>query len=140
VTLTQANQRNRQGAAMRIFVGALLRLVGMTVVLSGAVILISQWTAGTNRVSLFVGFGCVALVTLLVNVLESLAYARWALFAAVASIATELIMSNLVLTHAPVPGTALIAGTLVGILVALPPLLRLLVRPGRVLATSLWIQ
>jgi hypothetical protein len=140
VTLTQANQRNRQGAAMRIFVGALLRLVGMTVVLSTAVILISHWTSGTNRLSLFVGFGCVALVTLLVNVLESLAYARWALFAAVASIVTELTMTNFILPHAPVPGAALIAGTLVGILVALPPLLRLLVRPGRVLATSLWIQ
>ena len=140
VTLTQANERDRRGAAMRIFLGALLRLVGMTVVLSAAVILIAQWTSGTNRLSLFVGFGCVAFVTLLVNVLESLAYARWALFAAVASITTELIMSNYVLAPAPVPGAALITGALVGILIALPPLLRLLVRPGRVLATSLWIQ
>jgi len=39
-----------------------------------------------------------------------------------------------------VPGTALIAGALVGMLVALPALLRVLLRPGRVLATSLWIQ
>lgn len=139
-TLTQANKRNRQGAAMRIFLGAILRLVGMTVVLSGAVILIGEWTSGTNRLSLFVGFGCVALVTMVVNVLESLAYARWALFAAVASVATELTVSNVALVHPPIPGGALIAGTLVGILVALPPLLRLLVRPGRVLATSLWIQ
>jgi hypothetical protein len=104
------------------------------------VILTSQYTSGTNRLSLFVGFGCVALVTLLVNVLESLAYARWALFAAGASVATELTLSNVALVHAPVPGAALIAGTLVGILVALPPLLMLLMRPGRVLATSLWIQ
>ena len=64
-------------------------------------IAIAQWTSGTNRLSLFVGFGCVALVTLLVNVLESLAYARWALFAALASIATELIVSNLVLRPMP---------------------------------------
>jgi len=28
----------------------------------------------------------------------------------------------------------------VGVLVALPPLLLLLLRPGRVLATNLWIQ
>jgi hypothetical protein len=39
-----------------------------------------------------------------------------------------------------VPGAALIVGTVIGIVVALPPLLRLLLRPGRVLATSLWIQ
>ncbi len=140
VTLTKANERNRRGAAMRIFLGALLRLVGTTVVLSAAVILIAQWTSGTNRLSLFVGFGCVALVTMLVNVLESLAYARWALFAAAASITTELAASNFVLDRAPVPGGALIAGAVVGIVIALPPLLRLLLRPGRVLATSLWIQ
>jgi hypothetical protein len=139
VTLTQANGRDRRGAAMGIFLGALVRLVGMTIVLSAVVLFIAQWTSGTNRLSLFVGFGCVALVTLLVSVLESLAYARWALFAAVASIATELIVSNVVLPHT-VPGAALIAGTLVGILLTLPPLLLLLVRPGRVLATSLWIQ
>ncbi len=139
-SLTQANKRNRRGAAMGIFLGAILRLVAVTVVLSGAVILIAQWTSGTNRLSLFVAFGCVALVTMIVNVLESLAYARWALFAAGASVATELTLSNVALVHAPVPGAALIAGTLVGILVALPPLLMLLMRPGRVLATSLWIQ
>ena len=130
MTLTQANERDRRGAAMGIFLGALARLLGMTIVLSAAVLFIAQWTSGTNRLSLFVGFGCVALVTLLVSVLECLAYARWALFAAVASIATELTVSNLVLPHA-VPGAALIAGTLVGILLTLPPLLLLLVRPGR---------
>ena len=82
VTLKQANDRDRNGAALAIFLGALLRLLGTTIVLSGLVLFIAQWTSGTNRLSLFVGFGCVALVTLLVNVLESLAYARWALFAA----------------------------------------------------------
>ena len=114
VALKQANDRDRNGAALAIFLGALLRLLGTTIVLSGLVLFIAQWTSGTNRLSLFVGFGCVALVTLLVNVLESLAYARWALFAALASIATELIVSNLVPAHASVPGGALIAGTVVG--------------------------
>jgi hypothetical protein len=140
VGLERANERDLRGSAMRIFLGSLLRLLGTTVALSGAVILIAQWTSGTNRWSLFVGFGCVALVTMLVNLLESLAYARWAFFAALASVATELVLSRLVLTHGAAPGTALIAGTIVGMVVALPPLLRLLMRPGRVLATSLWIQ
>jgi hypothetical protein len=125
---------------MGIFLGSLMRLLGTTVVLSGVVILIAQWTSGTSRLSLFVGFGCVALVTMLVNLLESLAYLRWALSAVVAGVAAELALSEFVLAHSPVPGTALIAGATVGILVALPPLLSLLLRPGRVLATSLWIQ
>lgn len=140
VGLERANERNVRGSAMGIFLGSLLRLLGTTVVLSGVVIAIGQWTSGTNRLSLFAGFGCVALVTMLVNLLESMAYARWAFFAALASVATELALSKLVLASAAVPGTALIAGALVGIVVALPPLLRLLLRPGRVLATSLWIQ
>ncbi len=140
VGLKQANERDARGAALGIFLGALVRLLGTTVVLSALVIAIGQWTSGTNRLSLFVGFGCVALVTLLVNMLESLAYARWALLAAAASVTTELLMSDLVFARTPVPGGALIAGALVGVIVALPPLIRLLVRPGRVLATSLWIQ
>jgi len=140
VGLERANERDARGAAMSILLGALLRLLVTTVVLSGVVIGLSQWTSGTNRLSLFVGFGCVALVTMLVNLLESLAFARWAFLAALASVTTELILSKLVLAHSALPGTALIAGTLVGIVVALPPLLRLLMRPGRVLATSLWIQ
>jgi hypothetical protein len=140
VGLERANGRDLRGSAMNIFLGSLLRLLGTTLALSGVVILIAQWTSGTNRWSLFVGFGCVALVTMLVNLLESLAYARWAFCAALASVTTELVLSRLVLTHGAEPGTALIAGALVGIAVALPPLLRLLMRPGRVLATSLWIQ
>jgi hypothetical protein len=140
VGLERANERDVRGAAMGIFTGSLLRLLGTTVALSGVVILIGEWTSGTNRWSLFVGFGCVAFVTMLVNLLESLAYARWAFFAALASVTTELVLSRLVLTHGAEPGTALIAGALVGIAIALPPLLRMLLRPGRVLATSLWIQ
>jgi len=140
VTLDQANERDVRGPAMEIFLGSILRLLGTTVVLSAVVILIGQWTSGTNRLSLFVGFGCVALLTMLVSLLESLAYVRSALFAAVAAVAVELTMSQLLVANDPVPGAALIAGSVVGIVLALPPLIRLLLRPGRVLATSLWIQ
>jgi hypothetical protein len=141
VGIEHANERNVRGSAMGIFLGSLARLAGTTVVLSAVVIAIGQWTSGTNRLSLFVGFGCVALVTMLVNLLESLAYARWAFFASFAAVSTELVLSKLVLPgHVAVPGTALIAGAVVGMIVALPALLRVLLRPGRVLATSLWIQ
>jgi hypothetical protein len=140
VALDRANERAVRGPAMAIFLGSILRLLGTTVVLSGVVLLIGQLTSGTNRLSLFVGFGCVALLTMLVSLLESLAFVRWALFATAAGLAVELLLSDLLLARGPVPGTALIAGSAVGILLALPPLIRLLLRPGRVLATSLWIQ
>ena len=140
VGLDRANARDRSGAAMKIFLGSLARLLGTTVVLSALVIAIAQWTSGTNKLSLFVGFGCVALLTMLVSLLESLSFVRWAFLAAVVGVAIELMVNGLLVRHAAVPGTALIAGASVGILVALPPLILLLLRPGRVLATSLWIQ
>lgn len=140
VGIEHANERDLRGPAMGIFLGALARLMGVTVVLSAVVIAIGQWTAGTNRLSLFVGFGCVALVTMLVNLLESLAYVRWAFFASFVAVVTELALSKLALPRSAVPGAALIAGALVGMMVALPVLLRVLLRPGRVLATSLWIK
>ncbi len=140
VAIDRAHLRDRRGPAMKIFIGSLARLLGTTVVLSAVVIAIAQWTSGTNKLSLFVGFGCVALLTMLVSLLESLAFVRWALIAAVASVATELLLSRLIVHGGTVPGAALIAGAGVGVLVALPPLLLLLLRPGRVLATNLWIQ
>jgi hypothetical protein len=140
VALEQANERNVSGAAMGIFLGSMLRLLGTTVVLSALVIAIGEWTSGTSRWSLFLGFGCVAFVTLLVNLLESFAYARWALFAALISVTAELLLSRLDVAHTSVPGLPLIVGASAGIVVALPPLIRLLLRPGRILATSLWVQ
>ena len=53
--------------------------------------------------SLFVGFGCVALLTMLINVLESLVYVQSALIVLVASLATELAVVD-VLHYSPVPG------------------------------------
>jgi hypothetical protein len=140
VALEQANERDVNGAAMKVFLGSLLRLLGTTIVLSALVISIGEWTSGTSRWSLFVGFGCVALVTLLVNLLESLAYVRLALFAIVLSLVVELVLSGLATARPIVPGLPLIIGASAGIIVALPPLIRLLLRPGRILATSLWVQ
>jgi hypothetical protein len=133
-----ANERVPRGPTMSIFLGSLLRLLGTTVVLSAVVILFGHWTSGSNRLSLFVGFACVAIFSQLISLLESLAYVQWALLVALLSMAVELALSEWVRT--PVPGMALIVGAGVGILVALPLLIRCLLHPGRMLATSLWIQ
>jgi hypothetical protein len=141
VALQRADARDARGPAMRILAGSLLRLVGTTIVLSGVVIvLVSSLTSGADRLGLFVGFGCVALVTMLVNLLDSLGHPRLALVAAAASVATELVLSGAAPWRTSTPGTALILGALVGTLIALPVLLNLSLRPGRVLATRLWVQ
>ena len=138
VPLNDASRAALTDPAMSIFVGALLRLLGATIVLSGVVIAIGGWTHGTDAVSVFVAFGCVGLVSLLLGLLESFALQRAALIAALAALAAELAWRYMV--HAQVAGAALAVGAAVGVLLSLPPLVGRLARSGRVLATMLWIQ
>ena len=135
--LDSASRRGLRDPAMSIYIGAILRVVLATVVMSGVVIVIGRWTQGTDHWSIFVAFGVVALLSLQVGLLESLGRQRAALIAMVAALSVELAWPHLV---APVPGGALIAGAVTGLLVTLPPVVVLLARSGRVLATTLWIQ
>jgi len=123
---------------MAIFVGALVRLVLATAVLSVVVIALGRWTQGTDDISVFVAFACAGMVCLLIGLLEALALQSAALLAAAAALATELAWHGIVGVHWA--GGALIAGALVGVMIALPVLLARLMRSGRVLATTLWIQ
>jgi hypothetical protein len=138
VPLAHAGGRLRRGPATRILLGALVRLLGATVALSGLVLAAGRWTHGADRTSLFVAFGCAALVCLFVSLLESLGYLRWALLSAAAALAAELAMNRWGGIDAA--GAGLIAGGALGTLLAIAPLVVLLRSPGRVLATALWIK
>lgn len=138
VELSRASASMAHGPATDLVLQALARLVGITVVLSLLVIVLSDWMSGTDAASLFVAFGCAALVCLFVSLLESLGYVRWALLSAGAGVLVELLVSRWL--GAPFAGAGLIAGGTVGTLLALAPLVGLLRFPGRVLATALWIQ
>jgi hypothetical protein len=124
--------------AMSIFVGAMLRLLIATVVLSGVVILVSSLSGGTDAPSVFLAFGCVGLMSMLVGMLEAFSLQSAALIAAAAALTAELIWPLLVPTYAP--GVALAVGATIGVLLSLPPLVVRLAYSGRVLATTLWIQ
>ncbi|MBB4663962.1 hypothetical protein [Conexibacter arvalis] len=138
VELSRASASMLRGPATELVLAALFRLIGITVVLSLLVLAISSWTSGTDDVSLFVAFGCAALVCMFVSLLESLGYVRWALFSAATSLVVELLVSASL--GAPLAGAGLIAGGTVGTLLALAPLVGVLRFPGRMLATALWIQ
>ena len=138
VPLKGASRVAMSDPAMSIFVGGLLRLLGATIVLSAVVIAIGQWTHGTDDLSVFVAFGLVGMVCLLVGLLEAFALHRAAVIAVVAALATELTWRSVV--HPHVAGGALIAGAAVGVILTLPVLLVRLARSGGVLATTLWIQ
>lgn len=143
VPLAEAADTVARGPATAIVTGALARLLGATAVLSLLVIAAGRWTHGTDRTSLFVAFGCAALVCLLVSLHESLGASRWAFLSAAIALAVVLAAQRWLPVAAPggaVPGAGLILGSIAGALIALAPLLVRLRSPGRVLATSLWIR
>ncbi|MGH2891192.1 MAG: hypothetical protein ACRDNJ_16360 [Solirubrobacteraceae bacterium] len=124
--------------AMSIFVGALVRLVGATAVLSVVAFALGEAFGGTDSVSLFVAFGCVGTASMLVGMLEAFSLQAAALLAAAAALAAELGWSALAGHHAA--GGSLAIGATVGVLLTLPTLVARVARSGRVLATTLWIQ
>lgn len=138
VSLAQLGGKLGRGPAARIVAGALVRLVGLTAMLSGLVVAAAAWTRGTDHGSLFVAFGCAALVCLFVSLHESLGYLRWAFFSAASGLAAELAVQRWLV--APVPGTGLIVGGALGTVLALAPLTLRLRSSSRVLATALWIK
>ena len=100
--------------------------------------LASPWTSGTIATSLFVGFGCLALATLLVSLLVSLGRMAWALIAVSAAVLVRG-RGRSCRRRSSHPGSGLIAGGLIASALALPPLVKLFLRPGRALATAVWI-
>ena len=93
---------------------------------------------GTDDVSVFLAFGLRGTVSMLIGMLESLSLYQAALLAAATALVVELAWPEIVHGHAP--GAALAAGAAVGTLLSLPVLLSRLIRSGRVVATTLWIQ
>jgi len=138
VPLKGASRIAMSDPAMAIFVGGIARLLGATIVLSAIVIGVGHWTHGTDDASVFVAFGLVGLLCLLVGLLEAFSLYRAALIATAAALAIELIWRSAM--HPTIPGGALVAGAAVGVMLSLPVLLLRLARSGGVLATTLWIQ
>lgn len=138
VSLGGASRAAFSDPAMSIFVGAIARLVLATVALSAVVVALGRWTEGTDSLSVFVAFGLVGLVCLLIGLLEALTLQWAALLSAAVALGAELAWHNLV--NSSTPGAALAIGAAAGVVVSLPLLLARLMRSGRVLATTLWIQ
>ncbi len=135
--VARADKVDLGGPGLVILAGAILRLTLGTAVLSGLCMLVSPWTSGTIATSLFVGFGCLALATLFVSLLVSLGRMTWALVAVSAAVLVE-VWVELPAALAQ-PGSGLVAGGVIASIIAIPPLVKLFLRPGRALATAVWI-
>jgi len=121
-----------------VLLGALGRLVALAAAMSAVLLAATPWLGDSARSQgLLIGFGLVALATLLVSLLEGLGRGRWALGAVVLAVAAEAGV-RLSGSH-PFPGTGLVVGGAVAVFLVLPAVIGQLVRPARTLATAMWI-
>ncbi len=126
----------RRGVAhgpLRALFSSISRLVWVTAALSAGLVL-TPWLPD-GRAGLLAGFGLLALATLLASLLEALGRASLAVAGVCVAVAVELARW----TPPPFAGAPLVAGAAAGVLVLLPPVVALLARPARTLATALWI-
>jgi hypothetical protein len=138
VPLERAGGAGLGGPAMTVFLGALLRLIGTTIILSLLVGALGRLTHGSDATTVFIAFGCAALASMTLSLLESLSLQPGALVAIAAAVAVEFLCRYV--GPWDLPGGALAVGATVGVLLTLPPLIALLSRSGRMLATTLWIK
>jgi hypothetical protein len=132
-----ADRRWMGSAATRVVMSALWRLTVGTVAASVLLLALSPVLGGTDHGIVFVAFGAVAVASVLANLLESLGFRAAALSAVATGVAAEL-ATQLWLDFPP-PGLPLTLGAAVAAAVAGQALLVQLSRPGRVVATRLWI-
>lgn len=139
VPLDHASRVGLGDPAMRVFAGAVARLITTATVLSAALLLLpGSWIGGTDAVSVFMAFGAVSLTSMVVSLMESLSLQRVALIGLATALATEAAVQYL--AHWRIPGAALAAGASAGLILTVPPMVGLLARSGRVLATTMWIR
>jgi hypothetical protein len=142
VALDRAGRVALSDPAMSIFVGAIVRLIIAEAVLSGLVIGLGQVFSGllhgSDAITVFIAFGSIGTLSMLIGLLESFALQWAALLAALAALAVELVWPSIV--PGGTPGLAMAAGASFGVLLTLPALVRRLAHSGGTLATTLWIQ
>jgi hypothetical protein len=144
VPVAEADRATLRSPALAVLGGAFMRLLGTTLVLSALAMLAATYVAepqnaaAAGRIALLGGFGLIALATLLLSLQHSLGFSSWALFTLACALAAEAGVTDL--SAPPFAGIALVTGAAVAVLLAIPPVVGLFLRPGRVLATILWIS
>lgn len=137
VAATHADRVDLRGATLRTLNGALMRLFMATIVLSAACVVLGRWTSGTVTISLFAAFGMFGLATMLVTLLVTIRRTGLATLAVICGLVLEFTLES-IFTHGR-PGLFLLAGSGMVEIIVIPPVVFLFSRPGRTLATGLWL-
>ena len=137
IPVSSGTVRGTSRVPLALLVGALTRLVLVTIVLSAILVFGAQLlNVRTSGTTVLVGFGLVALATLLVGMLEAVGRGPWALSALMIAVVTELAVSS-TLDADIAPGLGLIAGSGMVVALTLPMVAFVLSRPATTLATRL---
>jgi hypothetical protein len=121
-----------------VLLGALGRLLALSAALSAILLALTPWLGASGRsAGILLGFGLLALATLLVSLLEAMGRGRWALTAVACAAAAEAAVR--LAGSDPFPGTGLVVGGALAVVLVLPAVIGQLIRPARTLATALWI-
>jgi len=138
VPVTAADRHGPTGAPLRLLAGSVWRLAVATTGLSAALLLFTPWLGEPGEAAgVLAAFGLLALAMLLVSLLDGFGRPRAALLAIACAVCAELLVT--VLGEPPFPGAPLLAGAGLAAAATAPATIALLRRPGRTLATSLWI-
>jgi hypothetical protein len=140
VTIEDADRGSIAVLPALVIGGALLRLGAAVAPLSALVLAWVDWQGGRigDALGILVGFSTVASASVAVALLESCNEKRWMLLAVLAGCLVALALRAAPAGAVP-PGGVLTAGASVVVLLAAPSVLQLVRRPGRKLATSMFI-
>ncbi|MFY9265257.1 MAG: hypothetical protein WAO61_07505 [Solirubrobacterales bacterium] len=128
---------NLRGEATRILGGAVIRMAVAVTILSVLCAMLGRWTDGTISTGLFAAFAAFGLASLFVTLLASIRRSHLAALAVASGLIVELLLRRWL--GEPPPGTYLLSASLLAALLAATRIVFLFSRPGRALATGLWI-
>ena len=135
-----AGQRGLGAAPVRVLIGTVARVLVMSAALSALLVAVARALhVEPNDGTVLVGYGLLALATLLLSLLESLGRGRVALLALAGGMGAE----GLALAASALPavsGGGLIVGAAVVVGLALPTAVATLGRPATTLATTMGIR
>jgi hypothetical protein len=139
VSADDRTQRRLAWPPLRVLLGALARLLLPCAALSAALLALTPWLGSSARgAGVLVGFALLALATLLISLLESMGRAWLALTVVACAAGSE---GAVRLAGAdPFPGTGLVVGGALAVILVLPAVVAMLSRPASTLATALWIR
>ncbi|MBI4898598.1 MAG: hypothetical protein HY827_09585 [Actinobacteria bacterium] len=125
------------GTTMRVLGGAVVRTLAASAGLSLLCILLGRWTSGTIAPTLFGAFAAFGLASMLVTLLVSIRRSQLAGAIVCTGLLIEMLLRHW--TTDPVPGVLLLLASISVAALASVRIILLFSRPGRALATGLWI-